>query len=175
VRRFPLRRLAGAELSATVKRCSRAYSPGRPLLHAVQPIQRNNTGAASAVVRPKRRRTPRRKNCEYAPEHCRTACPLDSRSPIGSMLRESNASRSEELGAWQASLFSTLIGSVAATRTDFQLSRRWFKIPAPSFPSATRAGRSSASFPTMENYCTGGHRSSLPIECISLPLSEPEG
>jgi hypothetical protein len=165
VRRFPLRRLAGAELSATVKRCSRSYSPGRPLLHAVQPIQRNNTGAASAVVRPKRRRTPRRKNCEYAPEHCRTACPLDSRSPIGSMLRESNASRSEELGAC----------SVAATRTDFQLSRRWFKIPAPSFPSATRAGRSSASFPTMENYCTGGHRSSLPIECISLPLSEPEG
>ena len=116
VRRFPLRRLAGAELSATVKRCSRAYSPGRPLLHAVQPIQRNNSGAASAVVRPKRRRTPRRKNCEYAAEHCRTACPLDSRSPIGSMLRERNASRSEELGARQASLFSTLNGAVAATR-----------------------------------------------------------
>ena len=35
VRRFPLRRLAGAELSATAKRCSRAYPPGRPVLHAV--------------------------------------------------------------------------------------------------------------------------------------------
>jgi hypothetical protein len=33
--------------------------------------------------------------------------------------------------AAQDSLFSTSIGAVAATRTEFQLSRRWFKIPAP--------------------------------------------
>ena len=67
--------------------------------------------------------------------------------------------------------FSTLIGAVAATRTDFQLSRRWFKIPAPSFPSATRPGRSSLGVlpTTMENYCTGGTRSSLPSNTYHSP------
>jgi len=35
VRCFPLRRLAGAELSATAGRRPRAYPPGRPILHAV--------------------------------------------------------------------------------------------------------------------------------------------
>jgi hypothetical protein len=35
VRRFPPRRLAGTELSATAKRSSRAYPPGKPVLHAV--------------------------------------------------------------------------------------------------------------------------------------------
>jgi hypothetical protein len=37
----------------------------------------------------------------------------------------------KELGARHRLLFFYSIGAVAATRTDFQLSRRWFKIPAP--------------------------------------------
>jgi len=44
----------------------------------------NNAGAASAVVKPKQRRTPRRnQNCEYShdPEHRRTACPPELAVP----------------------------------------------------------------------------------------------
>jgi hypothetical protein len=56
-RRFPFLGLARAELSATEKRCSRAYPPGRPVLHAVIEIiaLRANSSpiavAVSAVVR----------------------------------------------------------------------------------------------------------------------------
>ena len=99
VRRFPLRRLAGAELSATAKRCSRAYPPGRRVLQVVIEIialPANSTAitlaAASAVVRP--RRAPRRnQNCEYShdPRASLDSLPLNSRSPTGSMLRERNA------------------------------------------------------------------------------------
>jgi hypothetical protein len=56
VRRFRLRRLAGAELSATAKTCSRAYPAGRQYYTRFSRFHGNNTGAASAVVRPKRRR-----------------------------------------------------------------------------------------------------------------------
>ena len=57
------------------------------------------------------------------------------------MLRERNARlslcRSSARGTGFS--FSTSIGAVAATRTDSQLSRRWFKIPAPRMSGAPQS------------------------------------
>ena len=45
--------------------------------------------------------------------------------------KERPPSTLKELGARHRLLFLTSMSAVAATRTDFQLFRRWFKIPAP--------------------------------------------
>jgi hypothetical protein len=111
-------------------------------------IHGNTAGAASAVVRPKQRCAPRRnQNCQYSHDsvHRRTACSR-TRAPLLDRCRGKGTPATHSEGARraaQASLFSTSIGAVAAAHTDFQLSSRWFKIPAPRMSSSPWSRRDS--------------------------------
>lgn len=91
-------------------------------------FHRNTAGAANAVVRPKRRRSPRCNQscvCSHDSEHRRTARSR-TRGPLLDRCRGKGppASNSEGARCVQGFFYQHWCG--AATRTNFQLSRHWF-------------------------------------------------